>query len=254
MQQGLPPGVHPGEVTASSKACPHCAALCHVNAKTAMDPLRLQCPNCSARFLNISPEKLMLGTTVLCSHSPSSHQPNQAPQRKQVQQHQQQLSPLLGSSPHSISTNSALQYNGRAVQPFLQQSQHEGTTNRHSSVSSRGESSSLPSTATALMDPPDGAWDEESNQARSSLGLGDSVSYTSLQQQGRGHMQQVEVNRQEVQRGGHLVVDEAAVLQVSQTTIHPARCNLCAATYIQCSSTRCVSMLPQQWSQHSLMS
>lgn len=50
------------------KSCPHCGTI----VQAQKDQFRLQCPNCTSRFLNIAPDKLQLGTTVLMAKSPQN--------------------------------------------------------------------------------------------------------------------------------------------------------------------------------------
>jgi hypothetical protein len=246
LQPGLPPGVQPGEVTPSSKACPHCAALCTVSGKGPGDALRLKCPNCSARFLNIPPEKLMLGTTVLCSHP--SHSAAAHPNA-----HHPHLPSNLHTHPHS----------GPGSFPHTSSgSQHSSQTAQAHTGLGRGDPSTLTSTTTstttttALMDPPgEASWDKfvrhKAPISPSPLGLGDSLSYIPLQQPGSRSRHQDEAislqqpgsssrqpdevplqqprnsNRQQENEtlqatwaDSHLVVDEAAVLEVRAAASH----------------------------------
>lgn len=52
--------------------CPRCFAvlLSRVACRRHADDLRLRCPSCRTRFLNIAPEKLLLGTSVLMLQQP----------------------------------------------------------------------------------------------------------------------------------------------------------------------------------------
>ena len=60
--QALGPKAPPGaRYDLVPKSCPHCGTI--VNADHSQTQLR--CPSCGTRFLNISPDKLQLGTTVL---------------------------------------------------------------------------------------------------------------------------------------------------------------------------------------------
>ncbi|GAX77336.1 hypothetical protein CEUSTIGMA_g4782.t1 [Chlamydomonas eustigma] len=54
--------------TIEERPCPHCGTL--VQASPVM--LRLRCPSCSTRFLNMAPEKLQIGASLLLNSSTSA--------------------------------------------------------------------------------------------------------------------------------------------------------------------------------------
>eukprot|EP00878_Enallax_costatus_P010956 GHUV01011444.1.p1 GENE.GHUV01011444.1~~GHUV01011444.1.p1 ORF type:complete len:1219 (+),score=421.40 GHUV01011444.1:689-4345(+) len=55
------PAVTNHELHLHPRSCPHCGAL----VTAMLEQLKLQCHNCGFRFLNLAPEKLQLGTTVV---------------------------------------------------------------------------------------------------------------------------------------------------------------------------------------------
>lgn len=69
-----------------------CSPLVLVPAGTA-DPLRLRCPSCGTRFLNIPPEKLLLGTTVLVPGAGAQQHTQHAQHAGQAQLGGQPLQP-----------------------------------------------------------------------------------------------------------------------------------------------------------------
>jgi ribosomal protein S27AE len=62
-----------GPLDYTAKPCPHCGTV--VLPAQSSDPVRLRCGNCGFRFLNVAPEKLQLGTTVLMDKQQHQHTP-----------------------------------------------------------------------------------------------------------------------------------------------------------------------------------
>jgi ATP-dependent Clp protease ATP-binding subunit ClpA len=91
-----------GPLDLTAKPCPHCGTV--VLPGLSPDPIRLQCGHCGFRFLNVPPEKLQLGTSVLLDKQQQG--PWYTPQQQQQQQQQQQWTAggdRLGSTHHSSS-------------------------------------------------------------------------------------------------------------------------------------------------------
>jgi len=96
---GLPSLGSVGSIDYSAKPCPHCGTV--VLPADCPDPVRLQCGHCGFRFLNVAPEKLQLGTTVLLDKQQWQQAP-WGPVSTTMQQQQQPPWGLGNQSSHHI--------------------------------------------------------------------------------------------------------------------------------------------------------
>lgn len=98
------------------RSCPHCGTL----VIAPLEQIRLRCHNCGFRFLNLAPEKLQLGTTVLLDKQQQHalglvdlQQPQQHP--KQQQQCPWDVNGVGFQYPYQHAANATAQVSGTAT-------------------------------------------------------------------------------------------------------------------------------------------